>query len=170
MQPHHFQVPPHTPPHTAATLTSIGIDEAASCINVVTAQELDAEMEEDSSDGESNDGPSDQELEKDKKVSLLSDEEDEEATGDEISADQTMDDKAMQVSKPGRSTEDNFDEVPDDEDFIPGNETKKKESKKHDNRLNPGSRDGPICLNPTVLATGWKQKCQADHMSIQVVQ
>ena len=148
----------------------IGIDEATSCINVVAAQELDAEMEEDSSDGESNDGPSDQELKKDEKVSLLSDEEDEEATGGEVADDQTMDDEAMQASKPDRSTEDNFDEAPDDEDLIPGNDTKKKESKKHDNQLNSGSRDGPICLNPTFHAIGWKQKSQADHVSIQVVQ
>ena len=54
--------------NTAATLASIGIDEATSCIDVVTAQELDTEMEEDSSDGESNDGPSDWELEEDENV------------------------------------------------------------------------------------------------------
>ena len=119
--------------NTAATIASIGIDEATSCIDVVTAQELDAEMEEDSSDGESNDGPSDQELEEDEKVSLLSDEEDEEATGGEVAADQTVDDKTMQASKPDRSMEDNFDEAPDDEDFIPGNDNKKKEGKKCDN-------------------------------------
>ena len=116
--------------NTAATLASIGIDEAVSHIDVVAAQELDAEMEEDSSDGESNDGPSDWELEEDEKVSLLSDEEDEEATGGEIAADQTADDEAMQASKPDRSTEDNFDEAPGDEDFIPGNDNKKKEGKK----------------------------------------
>ena len=156
--------------NTAATLASIGIDKATSCIDVVTAQELDTKTEEDSSDGESNDGPSDQELEEDEKVSLLSDEEDKEATSGEVAADQTVDDKVMQASKPDRSTEDTFDEAPDDEDFIPGNDTKKKESKKHDNLLNFGSRDGPICLDPTVLATEQKQKCQADHVSIQVVQ
>ena len=99
-----------------------------------------------------------------------SDEEDEEATGGEIAADQTLDDEVMQASKPDRSTEGNFDEVPVDEDFVPGNDTKKKEGKKCDNQLNPGSRDGPICLDPTVLATGWKQKSQVDHVSIQVVQ
>ena len=76
--------------NTTATLVLIGIDEAISCIDAVTAQKLDAEMEEDSSDEESNDGPSDQEL-----VSLLSDEEDEEATGGEVAVDQTMDDEVM---------------------------------------------------------------------------
>ena len=119
--------------NTAATLTLIGIDEVTSCIDVVTAQELDIEMEEDSSDGESNNGPFNQELEDDEKVSLLSDEEDKEATAGEVAADQTVDDEVMQALKPDRSTEDNFVEAPDDEDFIPGNDTKKKESKKHDN-------------------------------------
>ena len=90
-------------------------------------------MEEDSSDGESSDGSCDRELEEGEKVSLLSDEEDEEATGGEVAADQTMDDEVMQASKPDRSTEDNFDEAPDDEDFIPGNDNKKKEGKKCDN-------------------------------------
>ena len=155
--------------NTAATLASIGIEEAISHINDVAAQELDTEMEEDSSDEESNDGPSDQELEEDEKVFLLSDEEDEEATGGEVVADQMVDDEAMQASKPDRSTEDKFDEAPDDEDIIPGNDNKK-EGKKHDNQLNSGSRDEPICLNPTVLATGQKQKSQVDHVSVQVVQ
>ena len=76
----------------------------------------------------------------------------------------------MQAPKPDKSTEDNFDEAPDDEDFIPSNDNKKKEGKKLDNRLNSGSRDGPIYLDPTVLATGQKEKCQADHVSVQVVQ
>ena len=147
--------------NTAAALASIGIDEAISHIDAVAAQELDAKMEEDSPDEESDDGPSDRDLEEDEKVSLLSDKEDEEAT---------VDDEAMQAPKPDKSTEDSFDEAPDDKDFIPGNDNKKKEGKKCDNRLNSGSRDGPICLNPTVLATGQKQKSQADHVSVQVVQ
>ena len=77
--------------NTAATLASIGIDKAISCIDAVAAQELDAKTE-DSSDEESNDGPSDWELEEDEKVSLLSDKEDEEATGGEVVTDQTVDD------------------------------------------------------------------------------
>ena len=128
--------------NTAATLALIGVDKVISHIDAVTAQELDAKMEEDSFDGESNDGPSDWELEEDEKVSLLS----------AVAADQTVDDEVTQASKSDRSTEDNFDEAPDDEDFIPGNDNKKKEGKKCDNRLNSGSRDGPICLDPTVLA------------------
>ena len=76
----------------------------------------------------------------------------------------------MQAPKPDKSTEDNFDEAPDDEDFVPGNDNKKKEGRKRDNRLNSSSRDGPICLDPTFLTTGQKQKSQADHVSVQVVQ
>ena len=87
--------------NTAATLASIGVEEAISHNDAVTVQELDAN----SSDGESNDGPSDWELEEDEKVSLLSDEEDEEATGGEVAADQTMDEKVTQAPKPDKSTE-----------------------------------------------------------------
>ena len=156
--------------NTASALALIGVEEAVSCIDAVAGQELVAEMEEDSPDEESDDGPSDRDLEEDEKVSLLSDKEDEEATGGEVAAYQTVDDEMMQTPNPDKSTEDNFDEAPDDEDFIPGNDNKKKEGKKHDNQLNSSSRDGPICLDPTVLATGWKQKSQADHVSVQVVQ
>ena len=61
-----------------------------------------------------------------------------------------------------------MDEAPDDEDFIPGG--KKKEHQKRDTRPNSGTRDGPICLDPTVLAVRRKEKSQADHVSVQVVQ
>ena len=111
----------------------IGVEKVISCMDVVAAQKLDAETEEDSPYEESDDGPSDQDLEEDEKVSLLSDEEDEEVTGGEVAADQTMDDEVTQASKPDNSTEDNFDEAPDDEDFISGKDIKKKEDKKHDN-------------------------------------
>ena len=63
--------------NTAAALTSIGIEKAISRIDAVAAQELDAKTEEDSPDEESDDGPSNQDLEEDEKVSLLFDEEDE---------------------------------------------------------------------------------------------
>ena len=83
--------------NTAATLALIGVEEAVSHIDAVAAQELDTKTEEDSPDEESDDGPSDRHLEEDEIVSLLSDEEDEEATGGEVAVDQTMDDEAMQV-------------------------------------------------------------------------
>ena len=89
--------------NTAATLALIGIDEVVSHIDAVTAQELDAEMEEDSPDEESDDGPSDRDLEEDEKVSLLSDIDDEEATGGEVAVDQTMDDELTQAPKPDKA-------------------------------------------------------------------
>ena len=138
--------------NTAAALASIGVDEAASHINVTAAQEFDVEMEEDSSDEESDDVPSDQHLEDYEKVSLLSDEEDGETASVEATVDKAVKDEAMQALKPDKSTEDNLDEAPDDEDFVPGD--KKKEHRKCDIQPNPGSRDGPVCLNPTVLAVG----------------
>ena len=59
--------------NTAAALASVGVDESVSHIDAVAAQELDAKPEEDSPDEESDDGPSDWDLEEDEKVSLLSD-------------------------------------------------------------------------------------------------
>ena len=145
--------------NTAAALASIDVDKAASCINVTTAQEFDIKTRKDSSDEESDGVPSDQDLKDDEKVSLLSDEEDEEMTGGEVTVDKVVEDKAMQALKPHKSTEDNLDETPDDEDFIPCG--KKKECQKHDIQPSSSARDGPICLDPTV---------QADHVSVQVVQ
>ena len=69
--------------NTAAALASIGVDKAASHINVTAAQEFDIKMEKDSSDEESDGVPSDQDLKDDKKVSLLSDEEDGETADSE---------------------------------------------------------------------------------------
>ena len=138
--------------NTAATLTLIGVDKAASCIDVTAAPEFDVEMEKDSSDEESDGVPSDQDLEDDKKVSLLSDEEDGETTSVEVTVDKAVEAEAKQALKPDKSTEDNLDEVSDDEDFVPGG--KKKECQKHDIQPNPSTRDGPFCLDPTVLAVG----------------
>ena len=114
----------------------IGVDKAASCINVTAAQEFD--------------------------------EEDEETASVEATVDKAVEGKAMQALEPDKSTEDNLDEAPDDEDFVPGG--KKKECQKHDIQPNPGTRDGPVYLDPTVLAVGQKEKSQADHVSVQVVQ
>ena len=138
--------------NTAAALASIGVDKAASCIDVTAAQEFDNKMKKDSSDEESDGVPSDQDLEDDEKVSLLSDEEDEETASVEATVDKAVEGEAMQALKPDKSTEDNLDEAPDDEDFIPGG--KKKEHRKRDIQPNPGTRDGPVCLDPTVFAVG----------------
>ena len=131
-----------------ATLASIGVDEAASRIDVTAAKEFDVKMEKDSSDEESDCVPSDQDLEDDEKVSLLSDEEDGETTSAEATIDKTVKDEAMQALEPDESTEDILDEAPGDEDFVPGG--KKKECWKCDIQPNPGTRDGPVCLDPAV--------------------
>ena len=139
--------------NTAATLALIGVDEAASCIDVTAAQEFNIKMEKDSSDEESGGVPSDQDLEDDKKVSLLSDEE-EEAASVEATVDKAVEGKVTQALKPDRSTEDNLDEAPDDEDSVPGG--KRKEHQKCGIQPNSGTRDGPVCLDPAVLAVGQK--------------
>ena len=154
--------------NTAAALASIGVDKVVSHIDAVAAQKLDAEMGEDSPDEGSDGGPSDWDLEKDERVSLLSNKEDEEATSGKVAVDQTMDNKATQAPKPDKSTKDNLDKASDEKAFVPGNGNK--EGKKCDSWSNSGSRDGPICLNLTLLAMGQKQKSQLDHVSVQVVQ
>ena len=153
--------------NTAAAFTLTGVDETAFHIDVTAAQEFDIKMEKDSSDEESDGVPSNQDLEEDEKVSLFSDEEDGETVSVEAIDDKTVKDKATQALKPDESTEDNLDEAPDDEDFVPGG--KKKEQQKHDIQPNPGARDGPVCLDPTVLGVRRKEKSQADHVSVQVV-
>ena len=154
--------------NTVAALVSIGVDEAASHIDVTVAQEFDIEMKKDSSDEESDGVPSDQDLENDEKVSLLSDEEDEETASVEATVDKAVEGKAMQALKPDKSTEDILDEAPDDKDFIPCG--KKKKHQKHDIQPSMGTRNGPVCLNPAVLTVAQKEKIQADHVSVQVVQ
>ena len=125
-------------------------------------------MEKDSSDEESDGVQSDQDLEEDEKASLLSHEEDEETASVEATVDKAVNGEATQALKPDRSTEDNLDEAPHDEDFIPGGE--RKECWRCGTQPNPGTRGGPVCLDPTVLAVGQKEKSQADHVSVQVVQ
>ena len=101
-------------------------------------------------------------------MSLLSDKEDGETVSAKATINKTGKDEATQALEPDESTENNLDEAPGDKDFVPGG--KKKEYWKHDIQPNPGTRDGPVCLNPTVLAVGRKEKSPADHMSVQVVQ
>ena len=75
--------------NTATTLALIGVDEAASHIEATAAPEFDIKMEKDSSDEESDGVPSDQDLEDDQKVSLLSDEEDRETASAKAKAQRT---------------------------------------------------------------------------------
>ena len=137
--------------NTAATLALIGVDEAAYHINVTAAQEFDIETE-DSSDEESDRVQSDQDLEDDEKVSLLSDEEDEETASVEATVDKAVEGEVTQALKPDMSTENNLDEALMTKTSITGG--KRKECQRHGIQPNPSTRDGPVCLNPTVLAVG----------------
>ena len=83
--------------NTAATLASIGVDKAASYIEVTATQEFDIKMEKDSSDEESDGVPSDQDLKDDEKVSLLCDKEDGETASAEATVDKTVKDEAPQA-------------------------------------------------------------------------
>ena len=60
------------------TLTLIGADEVAPCIDAMTTQAFNVEMKKDSSDEESDGDDTDPDYGDDKRVSVLSDEEDEE--------------------------------------------------------------------------------------------
>ena len=104
---------------------------------------------------------------------MLSDEEDEETASVEATVDKAVEGKVTQALKPDKSTEDNLDEAPDEEHFIPGGN--KKVRQKCDIQPNPSTREGPVCLNPTVLAVGQKEKsgrlcvcpsCAAKHEGI----
>ena len=121
-------------------------------------------MEKESFYEESDGVPSDQDLEDDEKVSLISDEEDEETASVEATVDKAVEGEVTQALEPDKSTEDNLDEAPDDEDFIPGG--KRKECWKRDIQPNPSTRDGPVSFDPTVLAVGQKEKSQVDHVSV----
>ena len=83
---------------------------------------------------------------------MLSDEEDGKTASTEATINKTVKDETTQVLESNESTEDILDDAPSDEDFVPGG--KKKEHWKHDIQPNPGTRDGPVCLDPTVLAVG----------------
>ena len=102
--------------NTVATLALIGVDKAASHIKVTATQGFDVKTEKDSSGEESDGVPSDQDLEDDEKVSLLSDKEDGETASAKATIDKTGKDKAMQALGPDESTEDNLDEAPGDEE------------------------------------------------------
>ena len=64
--------------NTNITLASIGADEVASRVDATTTQSFDAEMKKDSSDEESDGDDTDLDYGGDERVSVLSNEEDEE--------------------------------------------------------------------------------------------
>ena len=146
------------------TLASIGADKVASHIDATTTQAFDVEMKKDSSDEESDDGDTDLDYGDDKRVSVLSNEDEEEdeqtAKGDVVIPVTTEGDdaQATQTSNPGEAIGDDTAETQEDKD---GDDDDKKPT---------GPRDGSILHDPAILAAGRISKSASDHVSIRVVQ
>ena len=150
--------------NTNITLASIGADEVAFHINATTTQAFNVEMKKDSSDEESDGGDTDLDYGDDERVSVLSNEEDEEdkqtAKGDVVTPVTTEGDdtQATQTLNPGKAISDDTAETQEDKD---GDDDDKKPT---------GPRDGSILHDPAVLAAGRISKSASDHVSIRAVQ
>ena len=150
--------------NTNITLALIGADEVASHIDATTAQAFDVKMKKDSSNEESDGGDTDLDYGDDERVSVLSDEEDEEdkqtAKGDVVTPVTTEGDdaQATQTSNPGEAIGDDTAETQEDKDGY------------NDDKKPTGPRDGSILHDPVVLAAGRISKSASDHVSIRVVQ
>ena len=121
-------------------------------------------MKKDSSDKESDGGDTDLDYGDDERVSVLSNEEDEEekqtAKGDIVTPVTTEgnDAQATQTSNPGKAISDDTAETQEDKD---GDDDDKKPT---------GPRDGSVSHDSAVLAAGRISKSASDHVSIRVVQ
>ena len=150
--------------NTTITLALIGADEVASCINATTTQAFNAETKKDSSNEESDGDDPDLDYGGDMRVSVLSDEEDEEgeqaAKGTTVTPVTTEGDnaRAAQTSNPGEAIGDDTAETQEDKDGD------------NDDKKPTGPRDGSISHDHAVLAVGKISKSASDHMSIRVVQ
>ena len=150
--------------NTNITLASIGADEVASHINAMTMQTFNAEMRKDSSNEESDGDDTDLDYGGDKRVSVLSDGEDEEvkqtAKGAVVTPVTTKgnDAQATQTLNPGEAIGDDTAATQEDQD---GDDGDKKPT---------GPTDGSISHDPAVLAVGRITKSASDHMSVRVVQ
>ena len=145
-------------------LASIGADKVASCVDATTTQAFDVEMKKDSSNEESDGGDTDLDYGDNKRVSVLSDEEDEEdeqtAKGDVVTPVTTEGDdaQATQTLNPGEAISDNTAETQEDKDSD------------NDDKKPTGPRDGSVSHDPAVLAAGRISKSASDHVSVRVVQ
>ena len=145
--------------NTNITLALIGADEVASCNDATTTQAFDVKMKKDSSDEESDGGDTDLDYGDDERVSVFSDEEDEQtAKGDVVTRVTTEGDDAQATQIPGETISDDTAETQEDKD---GDDDDKKPT---------GPRDGSILHDPVVLAAGRISKSASDHVSIRVVQ
>ena len=147
--------------NTNITLASIGADEVASHIDATTTQAFDVKMKKDSSDEESDGGDMDLDYSDNERVSVLSNEEDEQTAKDDVFTPVTTegdDAQATQTLNPGKAISDDTAETQEDKD---GDD---------DNKKPTGPRDGPVSHDPAVLAAGRISKSASDHVSIRVVQ
>ena len=137
----------------------IGADKVAFHVDTTTTQAFDVKMKKDSSNEESDGGDTDLDYGDDKRVSVVSNEEDEQtAKGDVVTPVTTEGDnrQATQASNPGEAIGDDTAETQEDQD---GDDDKP-----------TGPRDGSISHDPSVLAAGRICKIASDHVSIRVVQ
>ena len=146
--------------NTNITLASIGAHKVASHVSVTITQAFNVEMK-DSSNEESDGGDTDLDYGNDKRVSVFSDEEDEQTVkGDVVTLVTTEGDNAQatQTSNPGKAISDDTAETQEDKDGD------------NDDKKPTGPRDGPVSHDPVVLAAGRISKSASDHVSIRVVQ
>ena len=149
--------------NTNITLASIGADKVASH-DATTVQAFDVKMKKDSSDKESDGDDTDPDYGGDERVSVLSDEEDEEdkqtAKGKVVTPFSTKgnDAQATQTSNPGEAISDDTAETQEDKDGD------------NDDKKPTGPRDGSILHDPAVLAAGIISKSASDNVSIREVQ
>ena len=147
--------------NTNTTLALIGADEVASCIDATTTQAFDVKTKKDSSDEEYDSGETDLDYGDDERVSVLSDEEDEQtAKGDVVTLVTTEGDdaQATQTLNPDEAIGDDTAETQEDKDGD------------NDDKKPTGPRDGSNLHDPAVLVAGRISKSAADHVSIRVVQ
>ena len=130
----------------------------------MTMQAFDVETKKDSSDEESDGDDTDPDYGGDERVSVLSDEEDEEgeqtAQSNVVTTVTTEGDNAQatQTSNPGEAISDDTAETQEDK------------AGDNDDKKPTGPRDGSISHDPAVLAAGRISKRASDHVSIRVVQ
>ena len=139
----------------------IGADEVASHVNAMTTQAFDVKMKKDSSDKESDGGDTDQDYDDDKRVSVLSDEEDGQTAKGIVVTPVTTEGnngQATWTSNPCEAIGDDTAETQEDKDSD------------DDDKKPTGPRDGSILHDPVVLAAGKISKSASDHVSIRVVQ
>ena len=147
--------------NTNITLALIGADEIASHVDAMTTQAFNVKIKKDSSDTEPDGGDTDQDYGDDERVSVPSDEEDEQTAKGNIVIPvitEGNDAQAPWTSNPCEAISDDTAETQEDKDSD------------DDDKKPTGPRDGSILHDPAILAAGRISKSASDHVSIRVVQ